>query len=466
MKTKSVGHALACPQITHHQLRLGKLKHAPLWALLTVLLLTTACTKEPPPPPEAPAPVQVTAVTQDTIRRVVAGDGVLFPLDQYTAMPKVQAPVQKFYANRGDHVKAGQLLAVLENRDLKATAAANKGQVDQAEANYRSTTLAAIPESVVKATTDVESAQEQLDAAARALEGRKALLAQGAIARKQVDDQQVLWAQAKAQLESAKEHLRALTAAGRQEQIATAQAQVESAKATFQSAEAQITYTEIHTPISGVVADRPVYPGDMASPGSPLFLIMDISRVVARINVPQAQADPVRVGQEAELTVAGVDQPIKGKVTVVSPATDVNSTTVQVWVQVDNPGERLKPGAGVHGKIIADAFKGATVIPATAILPGEDGGTAVLVIDSNSVAHKRPVQLGVREGDRVQVITGTKPGESVVIVGGMGVDDKAKVRVVDTTVQEADDEDATPEPGAKPSPTKDQKKGEAKPKGQ
>jgi multidrug efflux pump subunit AcrA (membrane-fusion protein) len=407
-------------------------------------------------------------VTQDTIRRVVAGDGVLFPLDQYTAMPKVQAPVQKFYANRGDHVKAGQLLAVLENRDLKATAAANKGQVDQAEANYRTTTLATVPEAVVKATTDVESAKEQLDAAAKALESRKNLLAQGAIARKQVDDQQVVYAQAKAQLDSAQEHLRALTAAGRREQIATAQAQVASAQAQFQSAEAQISYSEIHTPISGVVADRPVYTGDMASPGSPLFLIMDISRVVARINVPQAQADTVRVGQEAEIAVTGSDQPVKGKVTVVSPATDANSTTLQVWVQLDNPGERLKPGASVHGKIIAEAIKAATVVPAAAILPGEEGGTAVLVVGSDFVAHKRPVQLGVREGDRVQILTGAKPGESVVVIGGMGVDDKAKVRIVDTTVQESDEVDPA-EPDVKPSPSKggqDQKKDEAKPKGQ
>jgi len=410
--------------------------------------------------------VQVTAATQDTIRRIVAGDGVLFPLDQYTAMPKIQAPVQKFYANRGDHVKSGQLLAVLDNRDLKAAADANKGQVAQAESNYRATTLATIPESVVKASTDVESAKQQLDAAARALESRKSLLAQGAIARKLVDDQQVVWAQAKAQLDAAQEHLRVLTAAGRQEQIAAAQAQIESAKGQFQSAEAQVAYTEIHTPIGGVVADRPIYTGDMASPGSPLFVIMDISRVVARLNVPQSQADAIKLGQEAELSVTGIDQPVKGKVIVVSPATDANSTTVQVWVQADNPGERLKPGAAVHGKIIADAIKTATVVPAAAILPGEEGGTAVLVVGSDSIAHKRPVQLGVREGDKQQVLTGVRPGESVVVVGGLGVDDKAKVRIVDATVQESDDED-NPEPESKPSPTKgDQKKEEAKPKAQ
>src|ERR1051325_9787584 len=137
----------------------NKVMQAFLPVCLSAVLLT-ACSKKEQAEVESPAPVQVTTATQDTIRRIVSGDGVLFPLDQRPLMPKIQAPVQKFYANRGDHVKEGQLLAVLENRDLKSAAAASKGQVDQAEANYRTTTQATVPEAVVKATTDVQSAQK------------------------------------------------------------------------------------------------------------------------------------------------------------------------------------------------------------------------------------------------------------------------------------------------------------------
>ena len=157
---------------------------------------------------EAPAPVQVTAVTQDTIRRIVAGDGVLFAFDQQNVMPKISAPVQKFYVNRGDHVKTGQLLAVLENRDLKFTMESNKGQVDQAEANLQATEGATIPESVVKARTDVEADRETADAAKKVLESRQELFKQGALARRQVDEAQVSWAQANSALLTAQEHLR------------------------------------------------------------------------------------------------------------------------------------------------------------------------------------------------------------------------------------------------------------------
>src|SRR5262249_54925227 len=167
-----------------------------------------------------------------------------------------------------------------------------------------------------------------------------------------------------------------------------------------------------------------------------------------RVNVPQAEAGPVRVGQSAILTQTDTEAELNGKVTVVSPATDPNTTTIQVWIQAANLGEHLKPGASVHAAIITEMYKAATVVPAAAILPGEEGGTAVLTVSADSVAHKRPVKLGIREGNKVQVLSGVAPSERVVVVGGMGVDDKAKVKIVDTTAKEVEEEE---EPEEKPA---------------
>src|SRR3954463_3303471 len=108
-----------------------------LFAASALILVT--CSKPQEEKEKAPPSVQVTAVTQATIRRVVQGDGALFPLDQAAIMPKIAAPVRKFYVNRGDHVKQGQLLGVVENRDLVYAAAESKGAVQQAESNLRTT---------------------------------------------------------------------------------------------------------------------------------------------------------------------------------------------------------------------------------------------------------------------------------------------------------------------------------------
>ena len=401
----------------------------------------SGCSKKEGSEAEAPAPVQVTAVTQDTIRRLVSGDGMLFPHDQAGVPPKIASPVEKFYVNRGDHVKQGQLLAVLESRDLTAQAAEGQGAMDQAESNLRTTSGASVPEAVVKAQTDVDADREAMEAAKKVFDSRAELFKEGALAQRQVDEALVSYTQAKGQFEAAQEHLRVLQAVAKGEQIKTASSQVDSAKAHHQSLEAQLSYARILSPIAGVIADRPLYAGEMATPGTPLLTVMDISRVVARVSVPQSQAGTVKVGHPATITQVDSGEVVPGKVIVVSPATDPASTTVQVWVEAENPGEKLKPGASVHAVIITELFKAATVVPIAAILPGEEKGTAVLTVSADSTAHKKQVKLGVREGDKVQILSGVRPGEEVVVVGGLGVDDKAKVKVINTTVEEESDDD-------------------------
>jgi HlyD family secretion protein len=418
---------------------------------ILAFLFVVACSK-PQEKEKSPAPVQVTSVTQATIRRIVHGDGALFPRDQASLMPKIAAPVQKFYVNRGDHVKQGQLLAVLENRDLIDAVSESKGAVDQAESNLRTTEVATVPDSVVKAQTDMESAREARDNAKAVLDSRQQLFKQGALAGRLVDESRLVYAQAESQYRAAQQHLDTLQSV-KQDQIKGAAAQVQSAKAHHDSQEAQVAYSRILSPISGIVSDRPFNAGEMANPGVPLITIVDISRVIARIDVPQAEASTVKVGQTAILTRPDSKDEVEGKVTVVSPAADPNSTTVQIWIQVENPGERLKPGTAIHAAIATEIYKAATVVPAAAILPGEEGGTAILTVSSDSIVHKRTVTVGVREGNQVQILSGANPGEEVVIVGGMGLDDKAKVKVVTTAVEESDEDESADEP----APSKDQK---------
>jgi HlyD family secretion protein len=414
-------------------------------ALIAVGALAAAgCSKKEEKETAVVPPVQVAPVVAQDIRRLVAADGVLYAVNQASVVPNVSKSVRKFLVNRGDHVKAGQLVAVLEHADLTAAVAAAKGQVAQAEANYRGTASATVPESVIKARTDVQSAREQLDAAKKVLESRQKLFQEGALARKLVDDQQVVYVQAKAQLENAQEHLRAFESVGREEQIKTAAAQVESAKAQLQAAEAQLAYGEIRSPIGGVVADRPLWEGEMAAAGTPLVTVMDISRVVARINVPQAEAVGVKAGDAASITHTESGLEVQGRVTVVSPATDPASTTVQVWIQAENPGEKLKPGTNVHASIVTGVIRNAMVVPVAAILPGEEGGTSVLTVGSDSRAYRREVQVGVREGDRVQLLGGVQPGDQVVISGGIGVDDKSMVKILKQTQETGDGEPAEP----------------------
>jgi HlyD family secretion protein len=389
----------------------------------------SACRKAAPEA-EPVAPVKVAPAIKGSIRHIVNADAVLYPREQANIVPKISAPVRRFLVNRGDHVKQGQLLAELENRDLVGAAQESRGQFAQAESNYRSTANAGVPEQVTKAQTDADASKQAMDAAKKLLDSREQLLQQGALARKQVDEANVAYAQARAAYESAAQHLQALQSVGKQEQLTTAQAQVQSARGRLDNAQAQMAYAEIRSPLTGVVTDRPLYPGEMANTGAPLLTVMDMSKVVARVNMAQDQARDLKVGNEATLTPPGSENGVPGKVIVVSPATDPNSTTVQVWVQADNPGEQLRAGQSVHVAIVAAVIEDATLVPASAILANEEGETIVRVVDDKSVSHERPVELGAKEPEMVQVANGLQPGERVITEGGVGLEDKAKVRVM------------------------------------
>ena len=415
------------------------------FAMCAALTFTVVGCRKAAKPEEPPAPVRVSPAIKGSIRLIINTDAVLFPRDQAAIVPKISAPVKRFLVNRGDHVKQGQLLAELENRDLAAAAQESRGQYEQAQSNYRSTTAAGVPEQMTKAQTDVDAAREGLDAAKKLLDNRQQLLKEGALARKLVDDAQVAYAQAKAQFDTAQQHLQALQNVGRQEQISTAAAQVAAAKGHFDSAEAQVSYSEIRSPITGVITDRPVYPGEMATTGAPLLTVMDVSKVVARVNVAQDQAKNIKVGAEATLTPTDGGELVTGKVTIVSPAADANSTTIQVWVQADNPGERLRAGESVHVSIVAATIDGATLVPAAAVLPNAEGETIVLIVDDKNIAHEKVVQIGLREPEMVQIVAGVDLGQRVVTSGGLGLEDKSKVRVMKPGEKKAGEKDEADE---------------------
>jgi HlyD family secretion protein len=405
------------------------MNHPGVLVFAACLIPLAGCSKKAEKEAEPVVPVQVTEVKLDSIRRIVTSDAVLYPRNQASVVPKISAPVKKIHVNRGDHVKEGQLLAVLENRDLTAAAMESKGMYEQAEASYKVTSGASVPEELTKSKADVQTAKQTLDAAQKVLESRQKLYADGALARRQVDEAQVAYTQARGQYETAQEHLNSLQRISQQEQIKGAAAQAAAAKAHYQGAEAQLSYAEIRSPITGVITDRAVYEGEMASAGSPLFTVMDVSRVVARTNIPQSQAAFLKVGAAATVTQTDSSEAVPGKVIVVSPAVDPNSTTVQVWVEMENPGERLKPGGTVHVAIVAATLKNVVVVPTAAVLPSAEGDTVVMVVGSDSVAHEHKVEVGVREPDKVQIVSGVKAGEQVVISGGVGLEDKAKVRI-------------------------------------
>jgi HlyD family secretion protein len=403
-------------------------RRTPALLALGVSLVMAGCGGREAPEPEPLVTVQAVRVERAEIQHQVSSEAVLYPLHQATIVPKISAPIRKFYVQRGDRVQAGQLLAVLENGDLAGAAAGAKGAYEQAQANYESTAAANLPEQITQAKGNVESARAGFAAAQKLYDNSQKLYEQGALAGKQLDQARVGLAQAQAQLQSAEQQLEKLQSVGLKAQLKAAQGQLDAAKGAYDNAAAQLSYTEIHSPIDGVVTDRPLFPGDMASTAAPLVTVMNLSEVVARARVPAAEAAAVKVGDRAEISVPDGSKSIAGKVTVVSPAVDPDSTTVQVWVQARNPGGELKPGATVTVTVMAKKVPDALVIPRVALLNDPELGPYVMVIDSASAAHRTKVETGIEQDGKVQITRGLKAGDLIVGQGAYALPDGTKVK--------------------------------------
>jgi RND family efflux transporter MFP subunit len=167
----------------------------------------------------------------------------------------------------------------------------------------------------------------------------------------------------------------------------------------------------------------------MASTSAPLLTVMDISQVIAKAHIPQSDALQLHKGDAATISLAGLEQQINGKVSLISPALDPNSTTVEVWVQAPNPNQLLRPGTTAQIAITAQTVKDALVVPSAALLNAKGDAAQVMVVDSQNQASSRDVKTGIQAGQQVQIVSGLKPGEVVVTEGAYGLPDKTKVKV-------------------------------------
>jgi multidrug efflux pump subunit AcrA (membrane-fusion protein) len=410
------------------------------------LILPLGCNKkEATPTPEVN--VQAAHPEQGSISEQIAADATLAPLAQAAISPKVTAPVRKFYVQRGSRVKAGQLLATLENNDLQAAALDNKGSYTAAQASFETATRAQVPEDYKKAELDLAQAKANLDLNQSIVASRTQLFTQGAIPGRDLDTARATLVQSQATYDIAKQHFEAVQKISQKAAVQSAEGQLASAKGKYLGAEAQLGYTEIRSPINGVVTDRPLFAGETAASGTPVITVMDTSALLAKIHIAQIQAQQLVLGATATLTIPGVTDPVPAKVSLISPALDPGSTTVEVWLRLENPKGLFKAGTPAHAVITGRTVTNASLVPAEAIQTAPEGTKYVMVMAADGTAHKHPVTLGIQTPESVQLLSGVTPADMVISTGAYGLDEGTKVKI-----GAADDKD---EKSAKPSAGKD-----------
>lgn len=395
-----------------------------LWGA-TLLYGCSTAEKEPEPL----VAVQVVAATRGPIAQTVSAEAVVYPLQQAVVTSKITSTIHKLHVQRGTHVKQGQILVELENQDLAGTAEQSKGQLEQAEAAYVTTTGASLPQQIQKAELDAAAAQSAYDAQKKVFEARKELFDQGALPRRDLDSAAVALAQAHSQNEQAQKQLSDLNRLGKEQMLKSAAGQLSEKKGNYLNAEAMLSYSQIRSPIDGVVTDRPLYEGELAAANQPILTVMNTSKLIAKAHIAQGEAVQLKIGDPAELTVPGLDEPIKGRVMLISPALDPGSTTIEVWIEAIKPGSTLKPGMSVSIEATAKSVKDALVVPAAAVFKTPEGADYVMLAGADGKAHQTKVKVGIRTKASAEIVSGIKEKDSVITVGGYALPDGTKVTI-------------------------------------
>jgi HlyD family secretion protein len=407
------------------------LKSNPLAASLLLLLGATffAGCSTAEKDPEPLVAVQVTPAKRGAIELNVISESVVSPLQQAVITPKITSTIKKFLVQRGTRVKQGQIVAILENADLAAAAEQSKGEFAQAEAGYATLTGATLPQQIQKAELDASTAKTSLDAQQKVYDARKDLFQQGALPRRDLDTAEVTLAQARSQNDQAQKQLHDLQSLGKQQTLKAAGGQVAAAKGKLSSAQAQLSYSEIRSPIDGVVTDRPQFPGELAAANQPLMTIMNVSKLICKAHIAQDEAVLLKVGNPAEVQLPGLDEPIPAKVTLISPALDPGSTTIEIWVETLKTNSALKPGMNAQIEATAKSVENALVVPTAAVFKTPEAGEYVMLAGTDKKAHLTKIKVGIRTKELTEILSGIKEGDSVITVGGYALPDGTKITV-------------------------------------
>jgi HlyD family secretion protein len=213
-------------------------------------------------------------------------------------------------------------------------------------------------------------------------------------------------------------------------QLAAAIAQQQQASASREQVQTQLSFTEIRSPIAGIVANRLLNTGDTADPATPVVQVVNLSKVIINGSLPADNKADIRVGQIANIRTL-TDGNYSGVVTAVSPIVDPQSNTRSIQISVSNPGGQLKENQTVSVSITTDIHTAAITVPQTALVPDPENpaGRMVYTVKDGKMERKK-VETGIQQKDNVEILSGLVGNERVVAKGAYGLEDGTAIKEV------------------------------------
>ena len=374
-------------------------------AAVALVACLAACSRERPAAEEKPVPVRVRTPASAEQPESVSVSGSVEGSRTVPLAFQVAGRVARVYVEEGDAVRAGQLLAELDATDYRNALNAALGQAQAAEAVAKKAVAGPRPEEVEQARIDFERWQDEYQRM-RFLFERKSLPAND------FRKVEAAYNAGRVRYEMARQGTRA-------EDIAAAEAQAKAAQAQVEVARKRLEDTRLTAPSAGYIAQRRIEPGVMVAAGTPVLAVVDLDPVEVRVGVPEAEIGKVRHGAAAEIAVPSLGgRRFQGKVEKIGVAAEPTSRTYPVTIAVPNPERVLLAGMVAEARILGARTTRVLTIPGEAVVRDPQGVTLVYVyFPDRKRVYARRVELGAPVGRELEVRSGLRGDEQVVVAG-------------------------------------------------
>ncbi len=334
--------------------------------------------------PRPPLTVGTASVSRAAVAEYITVVGNLIGMATVQVVPKVSGRLESISVRLADPVRRGQVIAKIEDREIQQ-------QVKQAEASYE-----------VAAAT-IRQREADLKLAGTSLDRTRSLFDRQLMPRQTLDDAEARYQAAQAQLDLAR-------------------AQFQQAKARLDELRITLANTEIVSPVTGFVGKRFLDPGAFASQNAAVVSVVDISSVRLVANLVEKDVKRVTRGTPAEVEVdAFPGERFGGHVSRVAPVFDPATRTAEMEIEVPNPTLRLKPGMYARVRLRVAEHAGVLTVPLNAVVD-VSGRKGVFVPDGN-IARFVPVEVGLQDQERVEIVNGLAEGATVISTGAAGLRD-------------------------------------------
>jgi multidrug efflux pump subunit AcrA (membrane-fusion protein) len=375
-----------------------------------------------------PFPVTLGKVERGTVTGTVVYTGSVAPFNEEDIYPRVTGRIVEMTVYPGDAVRAGQVVARLDDVELAsrvreaeaglATAQANRAQMDA--------DLVAAQQEVVHMEKELVQAEAEATYWRSVIARTERLFGSGAVSRQEYENDRSMAASYEAKREAARaklDQVRAMEIAAKKK-IEAGEAMVAQGRATLRTATVVRDYVTIVAPGTGYVVKRLVAPGVLVQPGTAILKIAQIDRVRLQANVGERDLASIRTGSPVTVTTtAGLVT--AARVTSVFPFVEQGGRTAVVEAVVDNAGRRLLPGQYVTMQFVTGEHADVLSVPRGAVV--RLGGTATVWIVKDGRAEPREVTTGLESPERVEIVRGLAGAERVIARGHEGLYAGARV---------------------------------------